>query len=173
MKEDDARPGMVGAILGALEAFLVVLLAAMVVMVFGNVVLRYGFNSGITISEEVSRFLFVWLTFLGAIPVMLQRGHLGVEFVVDALPGLGRRLCRILADLLMIGCCVVFGWGAWGQTQLNMTNYLPVSGMATGWIYGAAVVSAAGMGLLVLVDLVHTVLSPEPPEPSNGQGYEP
>ena len=42
-------------------------LAVMVVLVFGNVVLRYGFNSGITISEELSRWLLVWLTFLGAI----------------------------------------------------------------------------------------------------------
>ncbi len=42
-------------------------LAVMVVMVFGNVVLRYAFNSGIAISEEVSRWLFVWITFLGAI----------------------------------------------------------------------------------------------------------
>ncbi|MEO5883317.1 MAG: TRAP transporter small permease subunit, partial [Caldimonas sp.] len=43
------------------------MLATMVVLVFGNVVLRYGFNSGITASEELSRFLFVWLTFMGAV----------------------------------------------------------------------------------------------------------
>ena len=44
----------------ALEAVLVFVLGAMVVMVFANVVLRYGFGSGITVSEEISRFLFVW-----------------------------------------------------------------------------------------------------------------
>ena len=42
---------------------MVACLAGMVVMVFGNVVLRYGFNSGITASEELSRWLFVWMTF--------------------------------------------------------------------------------------------------------------
>ena len=48
--------------------FLIALcLAVMVVLVFGNVFLRYGFNSGITVSEELSRWLLVWLTFLGAI----------------------------------------------------------------------------------------------------------
>jgi TRAP-type C4-dicarboxylate transport system permease small subunit len=62
--------------LRALEAVLVVILAAMVVMVFANVVLRYGFGSGITVSEEISRFLFVWLIFLGSVPVMRQHGHL-------------------------------------------------------------------------------------------------
>ena len=42
-----------------LEVLLVALMVAMVVMVFGNVVLRYGFNAGITVSEELSRWAFV------------------------------------------------------------------------------------------------------------------
>jgi TRAP-type C4-dicarboxylate transport system permease small subunit len=48
-----------------IEGLIALLLAVMVVLVFGNVVLRYAFNSGISFSEEVSRWLFVWLTFLG------------------------------------------------------------------------------------------------------------
>ena len=54
----------------ALEVVMVLLLVGMVgmvLMMFGNVILRYAFNSGITISEELSRFFFVWLTFIGAI----------------------------------------------------------------------------------------------------------
>ena len=50
-----------------IKVLAVACLAGMVVLVFGNVVLRYGFNSGIVVSEEVSRWLLVWLTFLGAI----------------------------------------------------------------------------------------------------------
>ena len=49
-------------------------LAVMVVLVFTNVVLRYALNSGIAVSEELSRWLFVWLTFLGGI-VALHRGY--------------------------------------------------------------------------------------------------
>jgi TRAP-type transport system small permease protein len=45
-----------------LEWIIVAALTVMVVLVFGNVVLRYAFNSGITLSGEVSRWLFVWLT---------------------------------------------------------------------------------------------------------------
>ena len=47
-----------------LKAVIVICLAAMVVMVFSNVVLRFIFNSGIPVSEELSRWSFVWLTFL-------------------------------------------------------------------------------------------------------------
>jgi TRAP-type C4-dicarboxylate transport system permease small subunit len=59
-------------------------LLVMVLMVFGNVVLRYGFNSGLAVSEELSRWLFVWMTFLGAVIALrdnaqLRHRHAGVE----------------------------------------------------------------------------------------------
>jgi TRAP-type C4-dicarboxylate transport system permease small subunit len=157
----------------ALEALLVLMLAAMVVMVFANVVLRYGFGSGITVSEEISRFLFVWLIFLGSVPVMRQHGHLGVEVLVGKLSAAGRRVARAVSDFFVLGCCVVFGWGAWEQTQLNMANLAPVSGLPTGWTYAAAVVCATGIGVLTLADLVHTVVLGRAPEVMADHGYEP
>ena len=156
----------------AVEALLVLILAAMVAMVFGNVVLRYGFQSGIIVSEEVSRVLFVWLTFLGAVPVMRQHGHLGVEMLVGALPAAGRRLCRAVCDLLIIGCCVVLGWGALEQTILNAANHAPVSGIPTGWTYAAGLVSAIGIGVLAVADLVATALG-DPGEGLVAHGLEP
>lgn len=157
----------------ALEAVLVFVLGAMVVMVFANVVLRYGFGSGITVSEEISRFLFVWLIFLGSVPVMRQHGHLGVEMLVGKLSDAGQRLVRALNDSLILGCCVVFGWGAWEQTQLNMANLAPVSGLPMGWTYFACVVCAVGIGLLTLADLYATVVLQRTPEIHAGHGYEP
>ena len=61
-------------------------------MVFGNVVLRYGFNSGLTASEELSRLFFVWLTFLGAVVALREHGHLGVDTLVRRLPRPGQDL---------------------------------------------------------------------------------
>ena len=55
-----------------LEFLVVACLVAMVIMVFGNVVLRYGFNSGITVSEEMSRYCFIWLTYIGAMIAMRE-----------------------------------------------------------------------------------------------------
>lgn len=157
----------------ALEALLVLMLAAMLVMVFANVVLRYGFGSGITVSEEISRFLFVWLIFLGSVPVMRQHGHLGVEVFVGKLSAPGRRIGRAVSDVFVLGCCVVFGWGAWEQTQLNMANLAPVSGLPMGWTYFACVVCAVGIGLLTLADLYATVILQRTPEIHAGHGYEP
>ena len=67
----------------ALEYTIAALLAVMVVLVFGNVVLRYGLNSGITVSEEVSRWAFVWLTFLGALVALKEHAHLGSDMPVS------------------------------------------------------------------------------------------
>jgi len=65
-----------------LELLIVVAMVAMVGMVFGNVVLRYGFNSGIDISEEMSRYCFIWLTYIGAMVAMRDKAHVGVDIVI-------------------------------------------------------------------------------------------
>ncbi len=155
------------------EALLAAALAAMVVMVFGNVVLRYAFDSGITVSEELSRFLFVWLTFLGAVVVMGRGGHLGFDLVARALPRSGQRACRIVSDLLMLVCCGVFLKGAWAQTLLNLGNAAPVSGVPLGWAYAAAVVAGLGLGLLVLADLAAALLGRDAPAPAGDAAAEP
>lgn len=85
-----------------LDMLIALALAIMVVLVFGNVVLRYAFNSGITVSEEVSRWLFVWVTFLGAAVAVKERGHLGTDFLVARLPVLGKKVCLVVGHLLML-----------------------------------------------------------------------
>jgi TRAP-type C4-dicarboxylate transport system permease small subunit len=73
-----------------LKFLIAAFLAVMVVLVFGNVFLRYAFNTGITSSEELSRLLFVWLTFLGAIVALREHGHLGVDVLVSGCPPAAR-----------------------------------------------------------------------------------
>ena len=88
--------------LGAvIDTLLAIALAVMVLLVFGNVVLRYGFNSGITTSEELSRWLFVWLTFLGAIVAMKEGAHLGTDALVSRLPVRGKQVFFVLSHGLM------------------------------------------------------------------------
>jgi TRAP-type C4-dicarboxylate transport system permease small subunit len=147
----------------AAEALLALALAAMVVMVFGNVLLRYAFDSGIIVSEELARFLFVWVTFLGAVIVMGQGGHLGFDLVARALPRAGQRACRILSDILMLLCCGVFLWGAWSQVAINMGNHAPISGLPLGWAYAAALVAGIGLGVIVLADLLAALAGRDPP----------
>ena len=75
-----------------LELLVALALALMVVMVFGNVVLRYAFNSGITVSEELARWFFVWLVFLGAVVGQRERAHLAVTMGIMPMSPIGRRV---------------------------------------------------------------------------------
>src|SRR4249920_1672608 len=85
-----------------LETCIAACMVGMVVLVFSNVVLRYAFNSGIAVSEEISRWLFVWLTFLGAIVALKEHGHLGSDMLVSRLPVMGKKICLVLGQLLML-----------------------------------------------------------------------
>lgn len=144
----------------ALEIVIVACLALMAVLVFGNVVLRYAFDSGIAISEELSRLLFVWLIFLGAILATIQHAHIGFDALVQRLPATVRKLTVLLTGALMLWACGMFLLGGWKQTQINMGNVYPVLGISYGWLYGVALVFGAGMALAVGTQLCRSMRSP-------------
>jgi TRAP-type C4-dicarboxylate transport system permease small subunit len=137
-----------------LELLMVVLLVGMVVMVFGNVVLRYAFDSGIDVSEELSRYFFVWLTFIGAVVVHRDHAHLGVDAMVKAMPQLGRKACMAITDGLVLICCAVFFWGTWQQAGINATNYAPITGMPMIFVYGMGFFTSLAMGAITGVRLL-------------------
>jgi TRAP-type C4-dicarboxylate transport system permease small subunit len=140
--------------LDRLFSFLMVAcLALMVVMVFGNVLLRYGFNSGITMSEELSRWLFVWMTFLGAVVAMRRHTHLGTDTLVARLPPLGKKLCFAAAHLLMLAMCVVMAKGAWEQVVINYGSTSPVMQASMAWFYASALLFAVLGAAIVAFEL--------------------
>lgn len=141
---------MVGWYFKVLELLMVLSLAAMSVMVFGNVVLRHFFNSGVNTAEELSRFMFIWLTFLGAIVAMREGGHLGVDMLIRKLSGVPRFLAVLLGQLLVLLCCSVLLWGLWQQRQLHMANTGLVTGIPMIVVYCAAYLCAVSIGVLSL-----------------------
>jgi len=143
----------------ALEIVIVACLALMAVLVFGNVVLRYAFDSGIAVSEELSRLLFVWLIFLGAILASVQRAHIGFDALVERLPPAGRKLLVVLTGGLMLWACGMFLVGGWKQMQINLGNSYPVLGISYGWLYGVAIVFGGGMALAIANNIWQTLRS--------------
>ena len=128
-------------------------LAVMVVLVFGNVVLRYGFNSGITVSEELSRWLFIWGTFLGALVALREHGHLGVDLVVSKLPAWGKKICLVVGHLVMLAIVGLLLKGSIEQTKINWDVTAPTTGWSMGIVYLAGVVFSVLAIPLLLADL--------------------
>lgn len=136
-----------------LEATIALALALMVLLVFGNVVLRYAFNSGITMSEEVSRWLFVWLTFLGAIVALKEHAHLGTDLFVSRLPPAGKKACLVLGHLLMLYVTWLLFSGSLAQARINLEVEAPVSGASVAIFYASGVVFAVSAAVILLRDL--------------------
>ncbi|MEF2070081.1 TRAP transporter small permease subunit [Consotaella aegiceratis] len=136
-----------------LKALMVASLTLMCGLVFLNVVLRYGFNSNILLTEEVARYLFVWLTFLGSITAFARRRHVQVTMVVEALPPRWTRLVTMLGELAMLACCAMVLKGCWEFAELNRYNCLPVSGIPVGALYLAGIPFALGVGVMLLARL--------------------
>jgi TRAP-type C4-dicarboxylate transport system permease small subunit len=140
-----------------IDGLLALLLATMVLLVFGNVVLRYAFNSGITVSEEMARWAFVWMTFIGAIVALREHGHLGTDVLVSRLPRLGKRICLALGQLLMIGATVLLLSGSVALVKVNLGVKAPVTGISMGVFYATGVVFAIPAAALLLRELWRTL----------------
>jgi len=148
----------IGIFYRLLEGILVLLLLGMVLMVFSNVVLRYGFNSGVLISEELARYFFVWLTFLGAVITFHEHAHLGIETLVQRFSRRGRLLCMGASNVIIILCALVFFWGAVMQFDINATMYAPVSGLSLAWVYGIGLFTGLGVFVIAAIRLMNVLL---------------
>ena len=128
-------------------------LALMVVLVFGNVFMRYAFNSGFTLSEELSRWLFVWLTFMGAVVALCSKSHLGTDMLVGKLGPAGKKLCMGLSLMLMLYCMWLLFKGAYEQTLINLTSTSAVMEVSMAWFYASGMVFSVLGAPILLNDL--------------------
>jgi TRAP-type C4-dicarboxylate transport system permease small subunit len=149
--------GWINAYCRLLEKLIALMLAAMVLLVFGNVVLRYAANSGITVSEEISRWLFVWMTFLGAVVALREHAHLGTDILVARLGPGGRKACLVLAQLLMLWATWLLFSGSLTQARINWDVQAPVSGLSVAIFYAAGIVFSVSAALLLVRELWRTV----------------
>ena len=95
------------------ESLIAILLGAMTLLTFANVVARYGFNSNILWALELTVFMFAWLVLLGSSYAVKKSSHLGVDIIVNMLDAPARRILALVA----VALCLIFTFlmlkGAW------------------------------------------------------------
>lgn len=138
-----------------------VILAAMVVLVFGNVVLRYMFNSGIVAAEELARLLFVWMVFLGATLALRTKQHIGLEMLQERLSPKARRACAFVSHLLMLYAIWLFVEGSWLQLLIGLDTYSTVLRFPMALYAAAGFLPGLAMACAVLSNLAK-ILSGHP-----------
>ncbi|WPB59417.1 TRAP transporter small permease [Xylophilus sp. GOD-11R] len=135
------------AFLGANRWALILLLGAMSVIIFVNVALRYLTSQSLEWAEEVSRHMMIWLTFLGAGPVLRAGGHIAVENLQDALPRLGGIALRVVVAALLFGFFGFMAWYGWLYMQRTMFQLTAVTQIPFAYVYSAMAIG----GLLLIV----------------------
>lgn len=126
---------------------LIVLLAAMALIVFANVVLRYTTSESIEWAEEVARYLMVWLTFLGAGPVLRYGGHIAVDNLQDSLPTVWAKALRVFIAMLLFGFFAFMVWGGALYLERAQFQMTPTTQISMAWVYAAMPVG----GLLLIL----------------------
>jgi TRAP-type C4-dicarboxylate transport system permease small subunit len=136
-----------------LNVLTAIALLLMVVLVFGNVVLRYAFNSSVIVSEELSRWLFVWITFLGAVIALREHSHLGTDALVSRLSPRGKKICLVVGHFTMLYVCWLVFKGSLEQTRINADVLAPSTQWPMSIVYAAGIVFAVSATGMLLLDL--------------------
>jgi TRAP-type transport system small permease protein len=140
---------------GLIEVVLVLLSLALCVDVLVAVVLRYGFGTSLGFYDELARYLFVWMSFLGAAIGVKRHGHFGVSFVVNHFPEGIRRVVNVVNTLLMLVFAGFLVSGGWTMVRLTSRQLSPGMEVPVSYLY--APVSISGI-LMIVYLLPHLVL---------------
>jgi TRAP-type transport system small permease protein len=137
------------------DGLMALALAAMVVLVFGNVVLRYGFGTGLAWGEEISRLLFVWLVFIGATSAYPRGEQMAFTGLVARFKGRALLAATLLVHLAVLVSCVLVAWGAWQQVMVGTNSKSVVLGYPMWLLPLPAFVSSLVIGVAALANLMH------------------
>lgn len=128
-------------------------LALILVLTLAQVVLRYFFDSPLLWSEELSRLLVVWMTFIGAAAVCWQGRHLSVDVFVVLLPERVRKFVRLINQLLALGFLTILTWKSFRIVKLENFQEMSILPLPAGTVRLAATVGA----ILMIIAIVSRI----------------
>ncbi|WP_316979443.1 TRAP transporter small permease [Shumkonia mesophila] len=155
-----------------IDVIVFVCMITMLVFVFVNVVLRIFFNSGIDIAEELPRYLFVWIAFLGGVIGVQKRTHIGVDIIVLLLPSVGKRVCWLIMQIVTAVCGYYILYGTWLQHDVLVGNVSPVMQISTIWVFGVSYFTGAAIIIVSVLNLGRLVCSRIPDDELFGAPLE-
>ncbi|NVK73319.1 TRAP transporter small permease [Marinomonas sp. CT5] len=139
-----------------LSRICVTLMVALVACVVWQVFSRYVLSSPSTSTDELARFLFIWVGLLGAAFTLGQKKHLAMDFLLLMLDGQKKASLQVLITLIGLffaSVIMVFGGGSLVLKTLSVGQVSPVLGLQMGWVYAAIPISGGCMILYLLRDL--------------------
>jgi len=123
-----------------------ILMFAMMGIIFSQVVARYGFHHSLTWSEEVGRYIFVWISFLGMAAAFKAGAHVALDLLVKYLQGVSRKTLELVNSVLIVLLSSAILYSGMKLFFLGMRQKSPALKLPMHWVY--IVVPVSGTILL-------------------------
>ncbi|WP_134702806.1 TRAP transporter small permease [Ammoniphilus sp. YIM 78166] len=147
----------------SLDYFSFTLLIVLTLVCFYQVVARYLFSAPPSWSEELARYLMIWLTFLGAAIAFRTNAHLGLDFFVGLLPGKGQRwVSWMVGALLLVVLGLIFSKG-FEVAQSMKSQLSPAMRISMAYPYMAVPVGT----FLMMFEMIWNLIYAKPKEEVN------
>ncbi|MGL5842648.1 MAG: TRAP transporter small permease [Aeromonas hydrophila] len=146
---------LTGKLYKLFESILVFCMVIMFILIFINVAMRFIINDSIDLAEELPRFLFIWMTFIGAILALKENTHISVNIVVSRLPPGGKKICWLACQILIFICGIYMLYGTWLQHDILKFNLSPVMMVSMLFVYGVSYISGLFIALISLLRVIY------------------
>lgn len=143
------------------DYFTGILTGLMIIFVFLNVVLRTLFNTGLTWSEELSRYLFVYVTYIGAVSAMYSNAHIGVDTLISRVPAKVQMLFYVTSQLIIAGLMGILIHGTTKMVSHNMAAKTAALGIPYPVLYSAGFITGIGIAMIAIGNIVYALTHPE------------
>lgn len=134
-----------------------ILTGCMVLFVFLNVVLRMIFNSGLTWSEEVSRYLFVFVTYIGAISAMYSNGHFGVDTLVSRVKPKLQLVFYITSQTIIAIIMVILVHGSLKMVIQSKKSITAALSIPYSLLYSVGILTGIAITLIAVIHIVYAI----------------
>lgn len=151
---------LIDKVFKGIDYFTGILTGLMVLSVFLNVILRTFFNSGLTWSEEVARYLFVYVTYIGAISAMRANGHLGVDTLISRVKPKAQMVMYVVSQLMITGIMCILIQGAYKMVIQNTDSRTAALGIPYSVLYFAGIITGVSIAILAAANIVYAVKHP-------------
>ncbi|MFV0436406.1 MAG: TRAP transporter small permease [Desulfopila sp.] len=138
-------------------------LVAMIAVITAQVIFRIFFTA-LSWSEELSRYLLVWSSFIGGAVAYKKGAHIAVSFVIDSLPVPARKIVQTISCLLVALFLAVTIWYAGQVYAMQVFQVSPAMGLKMRYVYLIIPISFAVMGVHLLYQLALIWSSTDPRE---------
>ncbi|MFL2076310.1 TRAP transporter small permease [Marinilactibacillus psychrotolerans] len=145
----------------AIDIFTGILTALMVGFVFLNVVLRVAFNSGLTWSEELARYLFVFMTYIGAISAMRSNAHIGVDMLLIRVGNKAKLILYIATQVIIVGLMGLLLHGSFSMISATTTQTTAALSIPFPVLYSVGILTGIFIGIIACGNVFNAIKNKE------------